>query len=271
MKKVLILGGSGLIGKAIAEEMRGNEQLDVYGTYNSNLTVLDKNKSLKLNIEDLADTQHILTAVQPEIVISCIRGEFDKQLIFHRKVAEYLNENGGKLYFFSTTNVFDGDTSKPHYEEDKPNSITDYGKFKIACEDMLMNILHQNACILRIPQVWGKESPRMKQLIDAQRNKKKIKVYSGIFVNTNTDVCIAKKTCYIIDKDLKGIFHLSADDMMDYKDIYNQLVLKLELKNVKFDEEISEGGYFAILSKRQQEFPNDFRISNRLVIDYLTN
>ncbi|MDP4193197.1 MAG: hypothetical protein Q8858_16650 [Bacteroidota bacterium] len=65
----------------------------------------------------------------------------DQQLSVHIKAAEYLKENRGSLYFFSTTNVFDNDLSKPHYEDDLPNFHTDYGQYKIECENKMKEIL----------------------------------------------------------------------------------------------------------------------------------
>lgn len=120
----------------------------------------------------------ILKNLQPQIVISCLRRNFEKQLIIHTKVAEYLKESSGRLYFFSTTNVFDNDFSRPHYEDDLPNSRTDHRQNKIKCEAKITEILQDDVCILRIPQAWGKDFPRMKHITELLANNKKVIVYS---------------------------------------------------------------------------------------------
>lgn len=271
MNKVLIMGGSGLVGTAVINEMTKYNQFDVYSTYFQNPIRLNQDKCFKLDIEEEDNINSILNTLKPQIIISCLRGDFKKQLIAHIKVAEYLKENGGSLYFFSTTNVFDNDLSKPHYEDDLPNSHTAYGQYKIECENKISEVLHDNACILRIPQVWGNSSPRMRELLNSLQNNKDIIVYPKFFFNTNTNVMIARQLCYIINNRLKGIFHLVSEDIINYKDFYKELIIGMGFQNARFDENFEEEGYFALLSKRTNEFPKQLRVTNKSVINSLIN
>jgi len=271
MNKILILGGSGLIGTAIINELTKYNQFDVYSTYFQNPITLNQEKSFKLDIQDEDNISSILDNLKPKIIISCLRGSFNKQLTLHVKTAEYLRENGGSLYFFSTTNIFDNDLSKPHYEDDLPSSNTDYGQYKIECEKKISEILHDNACILRIPQVFGKSSPRMSELLNSLHNNKDIIVYPKLYHNTNTNDMIAKQLCYIINNKLKGIFHLVSDDIVNHKDFYKNLIAGLGFINARIKENFEEEGYFALLSKRTNEFPEKLRFTNKSVINYLIN
>ncbi|NMM62570.1 sugar nucleotide-binding protein [Clostridium sp. P21] len=271
MNKVLVIGGSGCVGKAIVAKMNKCDEFDVYATYFNNPIPLNENKSFKLNIEDVNNINDILNFLKPNIVVSCLRGNYDKQLIVHTKIAEYLRKNHGRLYFCSTTNVFDSDFSRAHYEDDSPNSITEYGQFKIECENIITEILHHNACILRLPQVWGKDSPRMKELLNLLNNNEKSIVYPKLIINTITDVMIAEKVFYIIKYDLKGIFHLAAEDVINYKDFYNELIIGLGFSEARIEENFKEEGYFAILSKRNNGFPDQLRLTNKSMITYLIN
>lgn len=269
MNRILILGGSGLVGKAVINEMSNDSKFDIYATYYRGQTVLDKNKSCKLNIENEEEIENILKKLSPNIVISCLRGIFDKQLILHKKVAEYLKSNGGILYFFSTANVFDNDLGKSHNENDEPNSHTDYGNYKIACEKTVRKILNDNATILRIPQVWGKDCPRLNKLASALKNNERIGVYPNLFINTITDEMIAKKLLYIIKHNLKGFFHITSVDLINYKDLYEKLALCLGYDNESFNEIADEKGYFSLISKRENEFPEKLRFTNKMVIDHM--
>lgn len=271
MYKVLILGGSGLVGKAIINEMNKNGEFQIYATYFKNPMPLNHNEVFKLNIENPDNINIMLNNLKPQIIISCLRGNFDKQLILHTKVAKYLKKSDGRLYFCSTANVFDNDFSKPHYEGDLPSSSSEYGQFKIECERIITEILHDNVCILRLPQVWGKDSPRMKELLKSLTNNEKIIIYPKLILNATTDVMIAKNISYIIKHNLNGIFHLVADDLINYKDFYNELIAGLGYNNAIMDENFEEDGYFAILSKRNKEFPEQLRLINKSVITYLIN
>ncbi|WP_346931216.1 sugar nucleotide-binding protein [Clostridium sp.] len=271
MKKVLILGGSGLIGRTVINEMTKYNKFDVYSTYFQNSIQLNKGKCFKLDIQNEDNIDKILDNLKPQIIISCLRGEFNKQLILHAKTAEYLIGNGGSLYFFSTLNVFDNDFSKPHYEDDLATPKTDYGKYKMECENTISEILHDNACIVRIPQVWGKNSQRMSELLNSLHNNKDIIVYPKLYYNTITNVMIAKQLCYIINNNLKGIFHLVSEDIVNYKDFYKELITRLGFDNTRIQENFEEEGYFALLSKRANEFPKQLRFNNKSVINYLIN
>lgn len=90
-----------------------------------------------------------------------------------------------------------------------------------------------------------------------------------IYHNTNTDVMIAKQLFYIIDNNLKGIFHLAAEDVVNYKDFYCELIKSLGISNARIKENFEEEGYFTLLSKRNNEFPKQLRITNKSVINYL--
>ncbi|OOM80135.1 sugar nucleotide-binding protein [Clostridium sp. BL-8] len=271
MSKILILGGSGLIGTAVINEMTQYNQFDVYSTYFQNPILLNQGKGFKLDIQDEDKISSILHNLKPQIIISCLRGNFKKQLILHIKAAEYLRENGGSLYFFSTANVFDNDLSRPHYEDDSPTSKTNYGQYKIECEKKISEILYGDACILRIPQVFGKSSLRMNELLNSLNNNKEITVYPKLYNNTNTDIMIAKQLCYIINSGLKGIFHLGSEDVVNYKNFYEELITELRFRNVIIKENFDEEGYFALLSKRINKFPKQLRLTNKSVIKYLIN
>lgn len=272
MDRLLVLGGSGLIGTEIINEMNKHKNFDVYATfYKRAMILLNKEKCFRLDIEILEDINEILNTVKPQIIISCLRGDFHKQLALHKIIAEYLKNNNGKLYFLSTANVFDNDFSRPHYEDDLLNSHSDYGKYKIECEKSIIEVLHDNACIIRIPQVWGKNSPRMKEILKSIKNNEKIVVYPKLFLNTNTDTMIAKQIAYIIQKNLKGIFHLAAEDITSNKYFSNELITKLGYNNAKIQEEFDVEGTFGLLSKRNSEFPKELLLTNNAVIEYLAN
>lgn len=123
MQKMLILGANGLVGKALIDEFKND--FDLYGTYASSVPSLPVDKQYKLDIHQIDNLKEMLRTLKPVIVISCLRGEFDQQLRFHEALAMELTNTSSRMYYFSTTNVFDGDFSKPHMETDLPISNSD--------------------------------------------------------------------------------------------------------------------------------------------------
>ena len=51
MKKILILGASGLVGKAFSKEL--DKDYDVYGTYYSKITDMPSGRAVKLDINNI--------------------------------------------------------------------------------------------------------------------------------------------------------------------------------------------------------------------------
>lgn len=51
MEKVLILGASGLVGRALIEEFKN--EFDLYGTYSSSKTNLSNDKQYQLEVQQI--------------------------------------------------------------------------------------------------------------------------------------------------------------------------------------------------------------------------
>jgi dTDP-4-dehydrorhamnose reductase len=270
MKKILILGASGLVGRALTDELK--DEFEVYGTYSSTLTSLPDGKQFKLDIQEINKLKEITRSMKPDYVISCLRGEFEQQLVFHKELAMELQKNDCRLYYFSTTNVFDGDFSRPHSETDTPITQSDYGKFKIECENRLKDILTDRAIIIRIPAIWGKDSPRWNLINESIKNERELDVYSNLVCNNHLDIQLAKQLRYIIEYDLKGIFHLCSKDLMAQGQFYEQIVRKLRCEKSILRYNVYQApddiGYFALKSNRD-DLPDSLQITNKEIISYL--
>ncbi|WP_185907833.1 sugar nucleotide-binding protein [Psychrobacillus soli] len=270
MKKILILGASGLVGKAIAKECLND--FDVYGTYFSSKTNLPDEKQFQLNIQDEKILRDILNLVQPDIIVSTLRGDFDEQLKFHRVLAEELKNGDSVLYFFSTTNVFDGDLSKHHSEEDEPISKSEYGQYKINCEEMLVQYLGNRSNIIRIPGMWGKNSPRLNTMKTNIETNNQIQAYSNLECSFLLDVHLAHQMRFIFENDLRGIFHLGAVDMVNESAFLENLVNQLTTAEVNIQRnhyQDKESTYYFGLVSNRNDLPDSLKITNQEIISHL--
>jgi dTDP-4-dehydrorhamnose reductase len=268
MKKVLILGASGLVGQAFTNECK--DVFDLYGTYFSKGLTLPDEKQFHLEVKDTDKIKELIQVIQPDYVISCLRGDFNEQLEFHRVLAEELKNLQSRVYYFSTANVFDGDYSKHHTEKDQPVAQSEYGKFKIACEEILQSALQERAIIIRIPMMWGTDSPRMNHLKESLAKKESIDVYTNLELNNLMDTMLAKQLRYIIENEIKGIFHLSSEDMFMHSEFIEDLLKKNQDATVRhhlfLDKEVK--AYFGIRSMRQ-DLPDELKQTNQEIIDCL--
>lgn len=269
MTNVLILGASGLLGSALLKEL--NTDFNVYGTYNISKFDFPEEKLFQFNINDINEIHNILLDVKPKIVVSALRGNFENQLSAHIEIANYLKSIDGQLYFCSTANVFDDDSTKAHYENHIPRAESDYGNYKIKCEEAITEILGENAIILRLPMIWGKPSPRLDDLVSKLSNHEEIELYTNLYVNHNIDVFLAKQIRYIIENNLIGIFHLGSTSAMNYYKFATELISRLGYEDVKIKETSLplDEYYLAILSNRN-ELPPELKLTNEDILTYLT-
>lgn len=268
MERVLILGASGLVGKALSKEL--NKKYDVYGTYSSNK--IDSINSIYYDIRKVYEIADILNNVNPTKIVYCLRGDFDTQIELLNELIKYLLPISGKLYFCSTGNVFDRDPIKAHLKNHEPIAESDYGKFKIECEKILRKGLNDNGIILRLPMIWGKDSPRLNSILTALKVNEKVDVYTNLYLNNNTDEMLAKQIGYIIENDLKGIFHLGSSEVINHYEFIKNVITNLGYKDVKFNEETLPGeNYYLAVLPTVGELPEELNFSNEYVINQITS
>jgi dTDP-4-dehydrorhamnose reductase len=264
--KILILGASGFIGNALYKELLS--YFDVYGTYASQEGLYGDNQVFyKYRVEDDA-LDMILAKVQPDVIISCLRGDFEAQYKAHELLVEYCMTTNSRLLFISTVNVFDGNGTFPSYENETPFSESNYGRFKISIEKLLRTLPKENYVILRLPMVLGVNSPRIFQLKQAIKNHAAFEIFPNLIISVTTADKIAQQIHYIINKKRKGIYHLASKDVVHHDDLFKEISDKLSDKNPIFKSVYSsnEDRYLAILPKKNK-LPKTYRITVAEVID----
>lgn len=150
--KVLILGATGLLGKALVREWTGDE-VRALG-------------SRDVDIRDSAKVREIVEPARPDwIVLAAAYTDVDG-CESHRElalsvnrdgavnVAESARQAGARLIFLSSDYVFDGKKTSPYEVDDKRNPQSVYGHSKAEAEINLLEIL-PHCCIARTSWVFG--------------------------------------------------------------------------------------------------------------------
>lgn len=269
--KILVLGASGYAGSRIFNDL--SKKYEVYGTYYSQeMRIENQHRMLRFDIADSDKFSEILETVKPDIIISSLRGDYKAQIACHKQAAQYIAEKtGGKLIFLSTANVFDNELNFPHYEEDKLQSQTDYGKFKIQCENMLEGILGEKSIIIRIPMILGKDCPLISRMKSYIKNNESITLYENLFVNYTLDIQISKYIQYILEENLNGIFHIGTRDSCDYAEFFKELADRMGFENPDFNIETSSDKKYQIVFTSRRDISETLQMSVRDVIDYVTS
>ena len=265
--KILILGASGYAGSKIREVLL-TEYQEVYGTYMTMNKEYENDKSMfQYELGDDRTLKQILKSLDPDIVISSIRGDFSLILHAHEIIADILEENKNKrMIFISTANVYDGALEKPHIETDIPKAESGYGKFKIECEKLLSNKLGENNIVIRVPEIWGINCPRILSFKNNIKNKIPIKTYKNVYVNYTTNKQIAEWVFYIIKNNLKGIFHIGTKEICEYGDFQNRLCEKLNIGTPCYSVEEFEGKLFQAVLPNRKEIPEYLQMTIKDII-----
>ncbi len=260
----MVLGASGTVGAVVFRRLSQHNMFDVYGTYFRKES--DNPRMRFFSLENHEQLNDLLEEISPNVIISALRGDFERQIEVHELAAKYLRNNQGRMLYFSTANVFDGNLASPHYENDCPISVSEYGQFKILCENRLREILGSQADILRLPFVYGKNSARMRQ-VKAGCEAGTLDIYKNFTCNYVTDVQIADYVEWILREDKKGIFHIGTTDVMEYEVFVLRLIKRLgrEYPTLRYTDGT---GIMAVLSRRE-DIPHRLKWNVENAIEYL--
>lgn len=248
--KILILGDTGLVGKALVNHFKKNNE--VIGLSRRHLKEDYEHLQYDLESESIMP---ILTEKKPDLIISCSRGEFEDQLKCHEEIVKYAKENDTIVCFYSTANVFDGEGDAVKYETSERFAHSEYGLYKIGVEEMIETL--DKGIIIRLPMVFAKESPRMEMLQMAKRESETLETPNPVYLTAILTDQVVEMQQYVLDNNLSGIFHFSSSDVILMKDLYTRILGDDSLLII---DEI-EPTYLAIVPQRS-DMPFDFKMDD---------
>lgn len=205
--KVLLLGSSGFLGSKIVETKPKNIIL----------FLASRNNHYRVDLTDLTSFKKAIEEIRPNIVIHAARIEpFDNDPIKAEEITsdlvKVINSVDIKLIYISSDAVFDG--KKGNYKEDDiPNPVTDYGKAKLAAENVIKTNC-KDFIIIRTANIYGKSNgiwdKRNVALLNEIKIGKEIKRFSDVY-RSFTLVDDLAKTCWrLVRSNFKGVINVSG-------------------------------------------------------------
>ena len=217
--------------------------------------------------DNIVRVVEILDRERPDVVISSVIGNHKDLLAMHDVVGKWSKDNQARMVFVSSINVFDGDLSTPVDENTMPVPESEYGKFKFDCEKLLQEILKDNVIILRPSAVWADQCERLDRLKDCSLKKKEMETYPGDMISLTLASQIGEYTRHILDNNLRGIFHIGTEDMVDYHAFEKMVCDGLEIDYPRFKcIEMGATCYQAFLPS-VREIPQNMRKTVADVLD----
>jgi len=141
------------------------------------------------------------------------------------------------LLHISTDFVFDGRSERPYVETDLPNPINEYGKTKLAGEQLLGHSGCRH-CIMRIEWTYGAAGNNfVTKLIKRAKTDKELKVVDDQIGSPTATTEAAKVICELLRIKPTGLFHFaSAGYVSRYemaKFIFDKLSMDVTLSSCK--------------------------------------
>ena len=234
-RKILIFGASGLLGNEVYNFFKDKNCIGT--TFRKKIGNL-----IKIDLTEKGNLEKILREIRPNVIINCLNlgGFLDKKPEQTKRVNCDVNQKlveifNGKIIFFSTDNVFDGEKGD-YIETDEPNPINNYGRTKYLGEQVLLS-KKENSLILRLGILYKNiHGGYMKFVYDNLKQGKEIESWKEI-IGCPThidDVCFYLN--HLLEQDAFGIYHLAGSEKMSRYQFAIQIaeVFKLNKDLIKY-------------------------------------
>lgn len=212
MKKIVITGAEGQLGKEIVQFLNSIGNYDVYGFGKSQLDVTNEHEVKK-----------VIEPLRPQTIIHCAaythvdRAETEKDQAFlinrigTENVTRVSEEIKSKLVYISTDYVFDGCSSIPYDEFSLPSPINVYGRSKLAGEKIVKE-LHSRYFIVRTSWLYGSFGENfVKTMLKLARENEELLVVTDQIGSPTYTVDLTKQLVSLIETDIYGTYHISNE------------------------------------------------------------
>lgn len=220
MKKLLVVGSSGLLGNRIIEI--GRNRFETFGTYSKHKVGGDN--SYRLDSVDRDAVFMLVGEISPDFVIDthaltnvdyCETHNEEAWAVNvegSRNIAEASEKINAKYVFLSSDNVFDGKKER-YVETDKVNPLNYYGKTKAAVEEMLSSS-DMDYLVIRTSVLYGVggvgKASFATWLLSKLRNGEQVRVVTDQRNNPTFTDSLVEFMLRLCDTGKKGVFHVAG-------------------------------------------------------------
>jgi len=222
MNKILITGGSGLLGSNLSK--LAPSKFEVYATYNKNKVRM---KDVHFFQIDLTKKEQLvkIEQIKPDFIIHCAAitnvdyceahpdEAYNQNVLTSINIAEIAKKIRAYLIHISTDSVFDG--TKGNYKENgTPNPTNVYGKTKLEAEQKILSI-HAYSCIVRTNIFgWNKRDKfsLAEWMLNKLTNNEELPALKDIYFSPILVNDLAEALFKLQEKNYEGIIHIAGSE-----------------------------------------------------------
>ncbi|MFT3983158.1 MAG: dTDP-4-dehydrorhamnose reductase [Lachnospiraceae bacterium] len=228
MKKVIVTGCNGQLGRAVNKLYAGNAE---YELINTDFGVPD---TIGLDITNLEMVLKLFREVKPYAVINCaahtavdacevqVDGAYKINAIGARNIAIASAETGAKMMHISTDYVFAGDGTRPYTEFDATGPKAMYGITKLAGENFVKEFA-KNYFIIRTAWLYGDGKNFAKTMLRLSETHDRITVVNDQIGSPTSAAELAKAIAYLLPTENYGLFHGTCEGQCSWADFTKEI------------------------------------------------
>lgn len=269
MKKLLITGCSGQLGRALNREYEcENKQTELINT--------DVNE---LDITNLDAVMRLVREVKPDVIMNCgamtavdlCETEYDKAFkinaIGPRNLSIAARETGAKIFQISTDYVFSGDSSTPYAETDPTGPQSVYGSTKLAGEQFVKDHADRYF-IIRTAWLYGEGKNFAGTMLRLAQTNDTVRVV-GDQIGTPTSAAELAKMIHVLEpSENYGLFHGTCEGHCSWADfaveIFRQAGKNTSVEYITTEEfgAAAKRPANSILDNQMLRMTTDFRMAD---------
>ncbi len=223
MKKILITGGNGQLGRSLNKLLKYTDA-EIISTNSTTLNICDEKQV------DAFVKEHV-----PDIIINCAahtavdkcETDYDNAVRINAEgpanLARAAESIGAVMVHVSTDYVFDGDTDKAYVEEDKVNPQSVYGRTKLMGEENVIKYCSRYF-IVRTAWLYGEGNNFVKTMLRLAESNDKITVVSDQFGTPTSSDELAEMILHIIPSGKYGIYHGTCEGQTSWYEFAKKIM-----------------------------------------------
>ena len=231
MKKILVTGCNGQLGRAVRKEYAGEKVTFI------NTDVTEGEGVLALDITDVDAVMELVRREKPDVIINCAahtnvdlcEKQWDSayriNAIGPRNLSIAATAVGAKMIHVSTDYVFEGNGTRPYTEFDAPNPISAYGKTKLEGE-RFEQAFADRYFILRTAWLYGEGKNFVKTMLRLAETHDEVSVVDDQVGSPTSAVELARMIHYLEKTDNYGIFHATCEGDTNWADFAETIFKK---------------------------------------------
>lgn len=232
MKKIIVTGCNGQLGRAINQLYGKNEQYELVNTDVGELDITNIDEVMKFARE-----------IKPYAIINCAahtgvdacESEADKaykiNAIGPRNLSIAATETGAKLMHISTDYVFDGKGTRPYTEFDAVGPQGMYGKTKLAGENFVKEFADRYF-IIRTAWLYGDGKNFVKTMLRLSETNDKVRVVKDQVGSPTSTEELAKAIAYLLPTENYGLFHGTCEGDCSWADFTKEIFRLADKKTI---------------------------------------